>query len=196
MTLPRRLSQEDERRLLSRLRARDEAALGELYDQLAPWVLGLAFRILGDDDEAEEVVSDVFEHVWNRIGQHDPARGPLVPWVLSIARHRALDLLRRRRRWERRAAAAGAEQSADDSADPNGREAGVPGWPVHQAVHAALAALPEEQRAVVRLAYFAGMSHTEIAARTGLPLGTVKTRMRLAQQRLAESLEFLKDWMT
>lgn len=196
MTLARRLSQEDERRLLSRLRARDEAALGELYDQLAPWVLGLAYRILRDDDAAEEVVGDVFEHVWTRIGQHDPRRGPLVPWVLSIARHRALDLLRRQHRWERRAALA--ETAPDDGGweDPAGREASVPGWPVHQAVHAALAALPDEQQEVVQLAYFGGLSHSEIAAHTGTPLGTVKTRMRLAQRRLAEALGPLRDWMT
>lgn len=198
MTAPRRLSQEDERRLLARLRARDEAALGELYDQLAPWVLGVAFRILGNDDEAEEVVGDVFVHVWTRIGQHDPRRGPLVPWVLSIARHRALDLLRRRRRWERRGERWGAAQAndAEASPDPAADEASIPGWPVHEAVHGALGELPEEQRQVVWLSYFEGLSHSEIARRTGTPLGTVKTRMRLAQRRLAELLTHLKDWMT
>ncbi len=98
MTHPKRLSQEAERSLIRRLRARDERALAELYDVLAPWVLGLAFRILQDQDEAEEVVGDVFVHVWRRIDQHDARRGPLVPWILSIARNRSLDALRRRRR--------------------------------------------------------------------------------------------------
>ncbi len=198
VTRPRRLSQEDERRLGQRLRDRDETALAELYDHLAPWLLGLAFRILGDEDEAEEVVSDAFLHVWTRIGQHDPRRGPLVPWVLSIARNRALDLLRRRRRHERRAGRWGADHAVaeDGAADPIAHEAAVPGWPVHRAVQDALAELPEEQRVVVRLAYFEGLSHREIAARTGAPLGTVKTRMRLAQQRLEQSLDHLRDWMT
>jgi len=196
VTLTRRLSQEEERQLLSRLRARDETALGELYDQLAPWVLGLAHRILRDDEAAEEVLGDVFEHVWTRIGQHDPRRGPLVPWVLAIARHRALDLLRRQQRWERRAALAAPEPDGDAWDDPVEGEASVPGWPVHEAVRAAVAALPDEQRQVVRLAYFAGLSHSEIAAHTGTPLGTVKTRMRLAQRRLAEALQSLKDWVT
>jgi RNA polymerase sigma-70 factor (ECF subfamily) len=197
VTRPRRLSQEDERRLLARLRARDEAALAELYDQLAPWLLGLAFRILGDEDEAEEVVSDAFVHVWTRIGQHDPRRGPLVPWVLSIARHRALDALRRRRRHEGRAARWGVARTLDDdtTGDPTAHEAAIPGWPVHRAVREALAALPEEQRAVVELAYFDGLSHREIAARTATPLGTVKTRMRLAQRRLATLLRDLRDWI-
>lgn len=182
--------------LVSRLRAGDEAALGELYDQLAPWVLGVAYRILRDDDEAHEVLSDVFVQVWRRIDRHDPERGPLAPWVLSIARNRALDLVRRRRRWERKAERwERARADGDGAAAPEPAEAAVPGWPVHREVHAALAALPADQRQVVELAYFGGLTHTEIARRTSLPLGTVKTRMRIAQQKLAHALSHVKDWV-
>ncbi len=198
MIQPRRLSQEDERSLLSRLQARQESALAELYDHLAPWILGLAERILGDADEAEDVLSDVFVQVWARIHQHDARRGPLVPWVLSIARNRALDLLRRRRRWWRkidRVAAANKAAGADAVDAAGADEAGVPGWPVHRAVHQALGALPVEQRDVVLLAYFEGLSHAEIAERTRLPLGTVKTRLRLGHKKLEESLRDLKDWL-
>jgi RNA polymerase sigma-70 factor, ECF subfamily len=199
VTQPRRLSQEEERSLLVRLRARDESALAELYDRLAPWVLGVATRILGDVDEAEEVLSDVFLQVWRRIHQHDAGRGPLAPWVLSIARNRSLDLLRRQRRWRRKADRVGQARAADGTDvahGPEAAEASIPGWPVHRAVHQALAALPDEQRRAVLLAYFEGLSHSEIAQRTGDPLGTVKTRLRLAQQKLEESLRFLKDWTT
>ena len=195
MTQPRRLSQEEEGSLLARLRAREESALAELYDHLAPWVMGVAYRILHDTDEAEEVLSDVFVQVWSRIHQHDARRGPLVPWVLSIARNRALDGLRRRDRWWRKAERARAAVEWDAVPDADSAEASVPGWPVHRAVHRALAALPDEQRRVVLLAYFEGLSHVEIARRTGDPLGTVKTRLRLAQAKLTESLEHLKDWM-
>lgn len=198
MTQPRRLSQEQERSLLVRLRAREESALAELYDHLAPWVLGLAQRILGDADEAEDVLSGVFVQVWARIHQHDSSRGPLVPWVLSIARNRALDLLRKRRRWSRKLerVADAHEVEGATALDPHGQgEAGVPGWPVHRAVHQALEALPEEQRDMVTLSYFEGLSHAEIAHRTGTPLGTVKTRLRLAHQKLEDSLRDLKDWM-
>ena len=197
MSRPRRLSLEEERSLLVRLRAREEGALGELYDRLSPWVLGVAYRILGDADEADEVLSDVFVQVWRRIDQHDAGRGPLTPWVLSIARNRALDLLRRRRRWWRkvdRVERAGMVEGEDPALTPDAAEASVPGWPVHRAVHQALGALPDEQRQVVLLAYFEGLSHSEIARRTGDPLGTVKTRLRLAHQKLEESLRFLKDW--
>jgi len=167
-----------------------------LYDQLAPWVLGVAYRILGDEDEAGEVVGDVFVQVWTNIKQHDASRGPLVPWVLSITRNRALDLLRRRRRWHRKAERLHVEQGGQEAetAEPRG-EASVPGWPVHQEVHRALASLPEDQRQAVTLAYFEGLSHSEIAKRTGTPLGTVKTRMRIAQQKLAEALKHVRDWV-
>ncbi len=195
MTQPQRLSQEEERSLLARLHAREESALAELYDHLAPWVLGVAYRILRDTDEAEEVLSDVFLQVWSRIHQHDARRGPLVPWVLSIARNRALDGLRRRRRGWRKAERSRETVEWDVVLEPDPAEASVPGWPVHRAVHQALAALPPEQRRVVLLAYFEGLSHMEIAGRTGDPLGTVKTRLRLAQAKLTESLEHLKDWM-
>ena len=199
MTQPKRLSQEEERRLLARLKARDEEALTELYDELAPWVLGLAFRILQDDDEAEEVVGDVFTQVWRHVERHDARRGPLVPWILSIARNRALDLLRRRRRWWRKAERwerARVIDGDDNTPAAGAAEAAVPGFPVHREVHQALAALPEEQRRVVALAYFEGLSHSEIAARLNVPLGTVKTRMRIAQGKLADSLQHLKDWWT
>ena len=196
MSHARRLSQEEERSLLERLLARDERALGELYDLLAPWVLGLATRIVGDEDDAEEVLGAVFEQVWSRIHLHDPRRGPLVPWVLSIARNRSVDLLRRRRRWSRKAQHVEREwlAVADEVVDRSDAEAAVPGWPVHRAVHQALAELPPEQRRVVVLAYFDGLSHAEIARRTGDPLGTVKTRLRLAHRKLEDALVHLRDW--
>ena len=196
MTLLRRLSQEEEGSLVRRLKARDERALQELYDALAPWVLGLAFRILHDEDEAEEVVGDVFVKVWRHVHKHDPRRGPLVPWILSITRNRALDELRRRRRWWRKAdrweQAQGTDEEAGDRA-PN--EAAVPGWPLHREVHAALATLPDELRRVVTLAYFEGLSHSQIARRLQQPLGTVKTRLRAAHRKLTDQLGHLKDWL-
>jgi len=164
---------------------------------VAPWILGSVLHILHDEDEAEEVVSDVFVQVWRHIHQHDAGRGPLVPWILSIARNRSLDALRRRRRWWRKSARLEQAHAVDVGAIPPAapHEAAVPGWPVHREVHAALAALSEEQRRVVLLSYFEGLSHGEIAQRLHQPLGTVKTRLRTAHQRLTESLGHLKEWV-
>ncbi len=197
MTSPKRLSQEHQRSLERRLKAGDERALGELFDLVAPWILGLVLHIVHDEDEAEEVVSDVFVQLWRHIDQHDARRGPLVPWILSIARNRALDALRRRRRWWSKSARLEQAHAVDVGAVPPAapHEAAVPGWPVHREVHAALATLSEEQRRVVQLSYFEGLSHREIAQRLHQPLGTVKTRLRTAHQRLTESLGHLKDWV-
>jgi len=197
VTSPKRLSQEHQRSLERRLKAGDEPALGELFDLVAPWILGLAFRILQDEDEAEEVVGDVFVQVWRHIDQHDGGRGPLVPWILSIARNRSLDALRRRRRWWRKSAhLEQAQEAMGEAVAPAApHEAAVPGWPMHREVHAALAALSEEQRRVVVLSYFEGLSHREIAQRLRQPLGTVKTRLRMAHQKLTEGLRHLKDWV-
>jgi RNA polymerase sigma-70 factor (ECF subfamily) len=109
-----------------------------------------------------------------------------------------LDQLRRRRRWWRKIERVEAAREAEgvhsvDPPDPG--EAGVPGWPVHRAVHQALAGLPDEQRHLVEFSYFEGLSHAEIARRTGTPLGTVKTRLRLAHQKLEDALRDLRDWM-
>jgi RNA polymerase sigma-70 factor (ECF subfamily) len=167
-----------------------------LYDVLAPWVLGVAYRILQDEDEAEEVVADVFVQVWHHVDQHDARRGPLVPWILSIARNRALDALRRRRRgWRKSERLKQAQASEPAQTERVAHESSVPGWPLHREVHAALADLPEEQRRVVTLSYFEGLSHREIARRTNQPLGTVKTRLRMAQQKLTDRLQHLKDWL-
>jgi RNA polymerase sigma-70 factor, ECF subfamily len=121
----------------------------------------------------------------------------LVPWLLQVARNRAIDRLRargrRQRMVERLGTAIPDAMRAAPPPDPN--EAALPGWHVHRAVHSALAALPVEQRETVHLAYFEGNTHSEIAERLGVPVGTVKTRLRLAYGRLRESLASLKDWM-
>src|SRR5947207_15651676 len=104
MNTTKRFTQEKERSQERRVKAGDKRAIGELFDLVAPWILGLALHILHDEDEAEEVVGDVFVQVWRHIDQHDGGRGPLVPWILSIARNRSLDALRRRRRWWRKSA--------------------------------------------------------------------------------------------
>jgi len=183
--------------LRARLVARDERALVELIEQATPWLLGLTLGMLRDQDEAEEVMGDVFRIAWDRVGALGDEQEQLLPWLLRIARNRAIDRIRQRRRWRRKAARLEDQgelaPASVPSSEPN--EAAHPGWHVHDSVHAALGGLPEEQRAVVRLAYFGGLTHSEIAQQLGIPMGTVKTRLRLALDKLRVALAPIRDWV-
>ena len=193
----RLMSAAEEDHLRARLAARDERALAELVDLLSPWLLGLTQAMLHDEGEAEDVVMETFRVAWEKVPPPDQGPRGLVPWLLQVARNKAIDRLRartRRLRLMNRLGTAAADQSrAGSTAEPN--EAALPGWHVHRSVHSALAALPGEQREAVQLAYFEGATHSEIAERLGIPIGTVKTRLRLAYGRLRESLASLKDWV-
>jgi RNA polymerase sigma-70 factor, ECF subfamily len=193
----RTLSLAGESTLRRRLMARDEQALVELIEVASPWLLGVATAMLSDQDEAEEVVLEVFATAWERIGAAGDEHDALLPWLLRITRNRAIDRLRRRRRW--RLKLTRAETYGELPAEPvraaEVNEAAQPGWHVHESVHAALERLPADQRDVVQLAYFQGLTHSEIARRLDLPMGTVKTRLRLAFDKLRVSLASLKDWI-
>jgi len=191
------LALKEESSLRRRLRARDEQALVELIDAASPWLLGLTQGMLRDPDEAEEVVLEVFQVAWERVGSLGDEDEALLPWLFRIARNRAIDRLRRRSRLRlkhARAGAFGAIAPADAGAT-GFDESARPGWHVHESVHAALAALPDEQRQAVQLAYFQGLTHAEIARQLGIPMGTVKTRLRLAFDKLRVALAPIKDWV-
>ena len=195
---PRRaLALPGEAALRRRLIARDERALGELIDLASPWLLGITRSMLGDPDEAEEVVLEVFGAAWESLDSLTDEHDALLPWLLRIARNRAIDRLRRRRRWRlkvERARTYG-ELSRDRVEATEIDEAATPGWHVHRSVHRALEELPPDQREAVRLAYFQALTHSEIARRLGIPIGTVKTRLRLAFDKLRVSLGPIKDWV-
>jgi len=191
------MSAEGEETYRARLVARDERALAELVDLAAPWLLGLVQGILGDPDESEDVVVETFRVAWDKIQLADARERGLVPWLFEIARNRAIDRLRSRRRRGRlgeRLVVLGTVEESRPPDEPD--EAGRPGWHVHAEVHRALGELPDEQRQAVHLAYFEGRTHAEIAERLEIPLGTVKTRLRLGLGRLRQRLTSLKDWVS
>lgn len=193
---PRLASRAREHGLRRRLIDRDERALAELIDLASPWLLGVTQAMLSDRDEAEEVVMETLTIAWNRIGATDDEHQGIMPWLLRIARNRAIDRLRRRRRWrhkQERLAVMTGDEAHQSPAEPN--EAALPGWHVHEAVQAALAQLPSEQRQAVHLAFYQGHTHSEIAAELGIPMGTVKTRLRLAYDKLRTALTPLRDWV-
>ena len=169
----------------------DEAALGALYDLWAERVHALAFWILKDVDEAEDVVEETFWQAWRTAGRYDGKRSAGSTWLMMIARSRALDSLRSRRR---RADWIAAPSTASLMRDQVGSTAAdVPGAELETTdrraeLASALHTLPPEQRTALELAYFEGLSHGEIAERTSQPLGTVKTRIRLAMHKLRQGL--------
>ena len=167
--------------------ARGEAsAVADLYDRHARAVYSLALRMLDDAAEAEDVVQDVFTQAWRQAGLYDPARAPVVGWLLVIARARTLDRLRARRS---RVALVGAGPDAATVVDLSpGQDVQAIGREQGSKVRAALAALSAAQREAIELAYYKGLSQSDIAERLEQPLGTVKTRIRSGLLKLRELL--------
>jgi RNA polymerase sigma-70 factor (ECF subfamily) len=170
----------------ARLAAGDERALGEVFDRLAPAVYGAALRVLGDQAAAQDVVQDVFVELWSRPGRYDPAVGTLHAYLVVLARHRAVDLvrseLRRVARQER------GYRLAPGQPAPAACEL-VMASQAAAAVRAAIALLPDGQRVIVELAYFRGLTCREAAQAAGIPEGTAKSRLRLALARLETVLD-------
>lgn len=174
---------------LSRIaRERDEDAFSRLYDLQSPLLFGLACRILARKDEAEEVLQEIMLKVWHEADRYDAARGSARAWLVMMTRSRCLDRLRRRSTALRREPPApeNLDQTPDDSVMAVEEMTRAE---ERAAVRQALNSLPEAQRRALEAAFFEGLTHAEIAAKTGDPLGTVKTRVRLGMMKLAELLK-------
>jgi RNA polymerase sigma-70 factor (ECF subfamily) len=160
----------DDAALIARLRAGDQNAMADLYDRYSGVVYGVALRVLANTTAAEDVVQEIFLQLWRNPQAFDANRGRLAPWLAVIARNRAIDHLRRRP----------AEEDIDELPISTGID--LEGEAAQKLavdkVRGALAQLPQEQRTTLEMAFFEGMTHTEIAGKTGEPLGTVKTRIR------------------
>ncbi|MFQ3596296.1 MAG: sigma-70 family RNA polymerase sigma factor, partial [Sphingomonadaceae bacterium] len=157
--------------LLQRVAAGDRHALRMVYDAAAMKLLGIAVRILGDRQDAEDVVQDVFVSVWRKAAEFDPARASAEAWLYTMTRNRAIDRLRARGRRQMVGEAA-LETVADEEARADSL---AHASDAARAVHHALAALPAEQAAVIRAAWLEGLTYEELSRRAGVPVGTVKT---------------------
>ena len=172
--------------LLPAVASGNVSAFEELYDRYASTVYGLLLRIVGNADDAQEVLQETFVKAWTSAKMFDSVRGSEMAWLISIARSRGIDRLRSRKMRVEREDEAGREISFLEhttSADPaiQSQE--------RSAVRGALAELPDAQRVALELAYFEGLSQSEIAARLAEPLGTIKTRMQLGMKKLRERLQ-------
>jgi RNA polymerase sigma-70 factor, ECF subfamily len=178
----------DDAALMIQIAQAQTSALGELYDRYGRLVFSLALHIIGDAGSAEEITQDVFTQVWRWAGSYNPAQGRLIPWLASIARHKAIDRLR-----QQQVRPEGHSTSLDDDlfTQPDENAAVEPAVELsqqRQRVRTALRQLSTEQRQCLELAYFQGMTQQEIADLLNEPLGTVKTRIRLGMIRLREML--------
>lgn len=177
-------AQNDDVALLKAIARRDEPALGLLYDRYRAILFGLLLRILNNREEAEDVLQEVFWQVWRRAGDFDEERGRPFTWLVTLARSRAIDRIRSLASRER-VAVASVLETVDEVSD-----AATDAFKSEQRglVASALDQLPEEQKRPLMLAYFDGLTQSEIAASLGAPLGTVKTRMRTGMIKLRELL--------
>ncbi len=172
--------------LIEKVAQGSEAALGLLYDQTSSHVYGLALRVLNDPSMAEEVTLDVYMQVWKQASQFDLSRGKPIVWLAVLTRSRAIDRLRVGQK----------EREGRQSLEVIGEQAATYGNPEEstvsnqqcRVVQQALATISVEQRQVIELAYFGGMTQSEISAQIGEPLGTVKTRIRLGMIKLRNLL--------
>jgi RNA polymerase sigma-70 factor (ECF subfamily) len=180
------LSAEDARidiALLNRVAARDERALGELYDRHSRLIFGLILRIVKERGDAEEILQEVFVQAWTRADTYNPTLGSPAGWLIGIARNRAIDRIRTkvvRLRAVEQAALPTPVETPETQASTTERQ---------RDIRRALTALPSEQRILIEHAYFEGLTQSELAARFNLPLGTVKTRVRTGLQALRALLQ-------
>ncbi len=175
----------DDGRLIARIAGGDADALGELYDRYGRVVFGVLYRMLASPEAAEEVVQDAFHSVWRQAGSYRKDRGAVRTWLLAISRNAAIDWRRTKgRHLERETALDEAAGLADDSRVEDQVIMNLRAERIRVAVNG----LPDEQREVLDLAFWSGLSQTEIAAKTGAPLGTVKSRVRLGMTKLRDRL--------
>lgn len=170
--------------------ARDQLAFGKLYDRYAPLVFTLILRIIRSAEETEEIVQEVFLQIWKKSGLFSAEKGSVYTWIMTIARHKAIDHLRARRGPD---TLASLEESPELSL-PDGEYLADPLNAAITSEHEAfmregMEALSADQRAILELSYYEGYSQSEIAERLNMPLGTVKTRMRLALKKLRDHLK-------
>lgn len=177
----------DDLSLLTRAAKGESAAVLALYDRHASALLALAIRVLGNRDEAEEVLQDSFVKIWQEAASYDANRAGFRAWACTIVRNRSLDVLRRRGTAARTAAVSAETPESAPSPDASATETESA-----KRVRAAIAELPEAQRKALELAYYEGLTHVEIAAKTSAPLGTVKTRILDGMRKLKAALGDLR----
>jgi RNA polymerase sigma-70 factor, ECF subfamily len=183
--VPERSTYEDDGDIAAGMRRRDPLAMEVLYDRYSRQAFGLAYRILGDGPSAEDVVQEAFMTVWRQAEKLDAARGKLQSYVLTVVHHKAIDVVRSRKNLASRQLSVDPPEVQQAGPDFTERvDAALDG----EKVRRALELLPDDQREAVEMAYYQGLTHSEMSERLGVPLGTVKSRLRLALDKMRATL--------
>ncbi|RYD81869.1 MAG: sigma-70 family RNA polymerase sigma factor [Verrucomicrobiaceae bacterium] len=179
--------------LMEQIRAQDPDALGVLHDRYSTMIKALVMKVLHNDAESDDMVQEIYVEIWNRAGSYDREKGKALGWIITLARRRAIDRLRKREAYcraeerllehSRQTPTEGILHVEEDLAHAEMRE--------H--LQRVLATLPPAQKQAIELAFYRGLSQREIAAHTGIPLGTVKTRLELGLKKVAEALKGFED---
>jgi RNA polymerase sigma-70 factor (ECF subfamily) len=193
-TPARRITSMIDPNLLARVVKGDQQAFSQLYDHSSTLLYTLALRILGNREEADELLQDVYLEVWRKVSRYDVGRGTPVAWLITLTRSRAIDRLRAR-------AARGqqAMTSLEEGLTPQIRDLGPSPFEtqadqeLRMAVGTAMTSLPPAQQQAIEMAYYEGLSHVEIATKLNQPLGTIKTRIKLGMSKLRETLRHVWD---
>jgi RNA polymerase sigma-70 factor, ECF subfamily len=179
--------EEQQSKLMRRIATHDREALSQFYDHVARPLYGVAWQILGNAEEAEEVIQDVFVQIWTKAEKFDEAKGEAFHWALTITRNRCIDQLRTRQRRTRVIVDFYSDEDIEKAAMPESSDHHLSEQEV-AAVRSALCTLPDDQRQAIEMAFFQGLTHLEIAESLREPLGTVKARIRRGMLKLRETL--------
>jgi RNA polymerase sigma-70 factor (ECF subfamily) len=179
--------------VMEMIQHREESAIGILHDRYASTLKALIMRVLHNDAESDDMLQEIFMEIWDRAGSYDAAKGKALGWIITLTRRRSIDRLRKREaygRMEERLLEESQRRPQDAVAFV---EEEVAHAEMREHLNRVLATLPPAQREVIEHAFYKGMSQREIAAKTGIPLGTIKTRIELAMKKITEALRGMED---
>ena len=179
--------------LMAMIQRKDETAIGYLHDRYASTLKALIMRVLHNDAESDDMLQEIFVEIWDRAGSYDPLKGKALGWIVTLTRRRAIDRLRKREAYGRMEERLLQETKRDPQDSIAHVEDDVAHAEMREHLTRVMATLPVAQKEVIELAFYKGMSQREIAAATGIPLGTIKTRIELAMKKIADALRGMED---
>ncbi len=180
-------------RVMEMIQQHDSEGIGLLHDRYARLLKALIMKVLHNEAESDDLLQEVFLEIWDRAGGYSPEKGKALSWIVTLARRRAIDRLRKREAYCRMEDRLAAETKHQPEDFVHHVEEDVEHAEMREHLQRVMATLPDAQRKAIEMAYFGGMSQRDIAAATGIPLGTIKTRLELGMKKLTEALRGFED---